>query len=65
MLPKLRFKVREAVRQHTIQREHALALLRLEPEQQIALTEEFIENGLAMQETRDKVRVLLGKELNW
>ena len=58
-------KVREAVRKGTIQREHALALLRLEPEQQITLAEEVTEKGLTMVETRDKVRGLLGKELKW
>jgi len=58
-------KVREAVRQHTIPREHALALLRLEPFQQIALAEEVMEKGLTMTETRDRVRELLGKELKW
>jgi len=52
MLPKLRLKVRAAVRQHTIQREHALAPLRLEPEQPIAA-----------RATRDMVRGLLGEEL--
>jgi len=63
ILLKLHFMVRVAVRQHTIPREHALALLRLEPEQQIALAEEVVEKGLTMLETRDKVRGLLGKEL--
>jgi ParB family chromosome partitioning protein len=57
--------VREAVREGTISREHALALLRLEPEQQITLAEEVKERGLTMVETRDKVRGLLGKELKW
>ena len=56
-------KVREAVRQHTIPREHALALLRLKPEQQLSLAEEVKEKTLTMRETRDKVRELLGKEL--
>ena len=64
-LLKLHPKVREAVRQLAIPREHALALLRLEPEQQLALMEEIVEKGLTMVETRDKVRVLLGKELKW
>jgi len=45
-LLRLHPKVREAVRQHTIQREHALALLRLEPKQQIALAEEVRVKGL-------------------
>jgi len=58
-------KVREAVRQNELPREHALALLRLEPDQQIALAEEVMENGLTMVETRDRVRGILGKELKW
>jgi len=64
-LLKLHPKVREAVRQCTIPREHALALLRLESEQQIALAEEIMENGITMRETRNRVRELLGKELKW
>ena len=64
-LLRLHPKVRKAVRQRTIPREHALALLRLDPEQQIALAEEVMVKGLTMQETRDKVRELLGKELKW
>ena len=64
-LLKLHPKVRAAVRQHTIPREHALALLRLEPEQQLELAEEVMEKGLTTTETRDRVRELLGKELKW
>ena len=64
-LLKLHPKVRQAVRQMAIPREHALALLRLEPERQIALAEEIKEKGLTMVETREKVRVLLGKKLKW
>ncbi len=64
-LLRLHPKVRDAVRQHTIRREHALALLRLEPEQQITLAEEVREKGLTMKETRDRVRGILGKELKW
>ncbi len=58
-------KVREAVRQNELPREHALALLRLEQYQQIALAEEIMEKGLTTVETRDKVRGILGKELKW
>jgi len=58
-------KVREAVRQNELSREHALSLLRLEPSQQTALADEVMEKGLTMVETRDKVRGLLGKELKW
>ena len=58
-------KVREAIREQGIPREHALALLRLEPYQQIALAEEVMEKGLTLVETRDRLRSLLGKELKW
>jgi len=58
-------KVREAVRQNELSREHALALLRLEPYQQIALAEEIMEKGLKIVDTKDKVRGLLGKKLKW
>ena len=64
-LLRLHPKVREAIRQQNIPREHALALLRLEPEQQLALAEEVMEKGLTTPETRDRVRQLLGKELKW
>ncbi len=64
-LLKLHPKVREEARQQKISREHALALLRLEPIQQIALAEEVMETGITMVETRDKVRGLLGKKLKW
>jgi len=64
-LLKLHPKVREAVRQNTLPREHALALLRLEPGQQLELAREVIEKGLTTPETRDRVRELLGKELKW
>ena len=58
-------KVREAVRQQSIPREHALALLRLEPEQQLELASEVMEGKLTTVEARDRVRELLGKELKW
>ncbi len=64
-LLRLHPKVREALRNRTLPREHALSLLRLEPYQQIALAEEVMEKGLTMQVTRDRVRRLLGKELKW
>jgi len=64
-LLKLHPKVREAVRQNTLPREHALALLRLEPGQQLKLAREVLEKGLTTPETRDRVRELLGKELKW
>ena len=58
-------KVREAVRQKNTPREHALALLRLEPEQQLELASEVMEGKLTTVEARDRVRELLGKELKW
>jgi len=64
-LLRLHPKVREALRNRTLPREHALSLLRLEPYQQIALAEEVMDKGLTMVETREKVRGLLGKELKW
>ena len=64
-LLRLHPKVREAVRRHTIPRDQALSLLRLEPEQQLELAQEIAERGLTMLETRDRVRELLGKELKW
>jgi ParB family chromosome partitioning protein len=44
-LLRLHPKVREAVRQRSIPREHALALLRLEPEQHLELAREVMEGG--------------------
>ena len=64
-LLRLHPKVREAVRQHTLPREHALTLLRLQPEQQLELAEGVMEGGLTMVETRERVRELLGKPLKW
>lgn len=64
-LLKLHPKIREAIREQKIPREHALTLLRLEPDQQIALAEEVMEKGLTTPETRDRVREFLGKELKW
>jgi ParB family chromosome partitioning protein len=64
-LLRLHPKVREALRNGKLPREHALTLLRLESYQQIALAEEIMEKGLTMVETRDRVRGLLGKELKW
>jgi len=64
-LLRLHPKIREYVRYRTIPRDQALTLLRLEPEQQLALAQEIMEQGLTMVETRNKVRTLLGKELKW
>jgi ParB family chromosome partitioning protein len=58
-------RVREAVRGHTIPRDQALALLRLEPEQQLELAREVMEGKLTTMEVRNRVRELLGKELKW
>ena len=62
-LLRLHPKVREAVRRHTIPRDQALSLLRLEPFQQITLAEEVMEKGLTIHENR--VRGLPEKELKW
>ena len=64
-LLKLHPKVRQAVRHQDIPREHALSLLRLDPEQQLELAGKIAEEGLTMTETRNRVRGLLGKELKW
>lgn len=64
-LLKLHPKVREAVRRRTLTPGHGNALLRLEPEQQLILTEQIQAEGLTVKETRQRVRELLGKELTW
>jgi len=64
-LLKLHPKVRQAVRHQDIPREHALALLRLDQEQQLELAGKVAEEGLTMVETRNRVRSFLGKELKW
>jgi len=64
-LLKLHPKVREELRRGNIPREQALTLLRLEPFQQIALAEEVMEKGMSMEETRERVREILGKQLRW
>jgi len=64
-LLRLHLKLREAVRRRTLTPGHAHALLRLEPEQQLALAEEVIEKGLSEKQTREKVRGLLGKTFPW
>jgi len=64
-LLRLHPKVKEAIRQKRIPREHAKALINLDSFQQVALAEEIIEKGLTMVETRDRVRELLGIELKW
>jgi len=62
---KLHPKLREEVRRRTLTPGHAQALLRLEPEHQLTLAEEIIKNGLSEKETRERVRQILGKSLNW
>jgi len=57
--------VREGVRHRTLPPGHARALLRLEPEQQLALAEEIEAKGLSVKQTREKVREILGKRLSW
>jgi len=57
--------VREIVSQRTIPPEHAKALLRLDPEQQLELAREIMEEGLTLKETRDRIRDRLGIEIKW
>ena len=64
-LLRLHPKVRAAVRRLTIDRDQALTLLRLGPEQQLEVADEIQEKGLTMRETRDRVREILGKPLKW
>ena len=64
-LLRLHPSIREAVRKRTIPRDQALSLLRLGTEQQLELFEEIMDKGLTVLETRDRVRVLLGKILKW
>ena len=64
-LLRLHPKVRVELRRKNIQREQALTLLRLEPFQQIALAEEVLEKGLTMEETRERVREIMGRPLRW
>ena len=64
-LLRLHPREREVVRRHTIPRDQALSLLKLELSQQIELAEEVMEKWMTIHETRDRVRELLGKELKW
>ena len=64
-LLRLHPKLREAVRQRTFTPGHAHELLRLEPEQQLAVAEEVQEKGLTEKETRERVREVLGRQLPW
>jgi len=64
-LLKLHPSLREAVRHRTLTSGHANALLRLDPEQQLALAEEIQAERLSVKETRQRVREILGRELKW
>ncbi|MFB0544050.1 MAG: ParB/RepB/Spo0J family partition protein [Candidatus Bathyarchaeia archaeon] len=58
-------RVKEIVSQRMIPQEHAKALLRLDPEQQLELAGEIVEEGLTLKETRDRIRDRLGIEMKW
>lgn len=64
-LLRLHPRIRSMVRQRTLGRDHALTLLRLEPEKQLEAAEEIVERGLTLVETRERVREMLGKPLKW
>ena len=64
-LLKLHPELRERVRHRTLTPGHAHALLRLEPEPQLALAEEIVARGLSEKQTRERVREILGKKLSW
>jgi len=57
--------IRYDVRRRTLTPGHAHALLRLDPEKQLALAEEIKAKNLSVKETRKKVRELIGKPLKW
>lgn len=58
-------RVKDIVSQRKIPPEHAKALLRLDPEQQLELAREIMEEGLTLKETRDRIRDRLGIEIKW
>jgi len=64
-LLKLHPKLREDVRHRTLMPGHAHALLRLEPEQQLAVAEEIVGQNLTEKQARERVREILGKRLSW
>jgi ParB family chromosome partitioning protein len=65
-LLRLHPELREAVRSGKLTPDHAQAIIRLkDPEQQLALAQEAQAKGLSVQETRQRVRELLGKEFKW
>ncbi len=53
------------MRRRTLTPGHAHELLRLEPEQQLALAEEIVAKGLSEKEARERVREVLGRQLSW
>ena len=64
-LLRLHPELRENVRHRTLTPGHAQALLRLEPEQQLAVAEEIGAKELTEKQTRERVRQILGKQLSW
>lgn len=58
-------KLRQHVRRRTLTPAHAQALLRLESQQQLALGQDIVENGLTEKEARERVRRMLGRQLSW
>jgi len=64
-LLRLHPKLREAVLRRTLTPGHGQWLLKLEPEQQLALADEIVKKDLSVKETRQRVREMLGKEFEW
>ena len=64
-LLRLHRDLREGVRRRTLTPAHAQVLLRLEPDQQLALLKEIEAEGLSVKQTRERVREILGKRLSW
>lgn len=56
---------RQEVRRGTLTPGHSQPLLRLEPEKQLSLAEQVKAENLSVQETRRRVRELIGKPLKW
>lgn len=64
-LLRLHPSVRRDVRRGTLTPGHAQPLLRLETEQQLSLAEQVKAENLSVQETRRRVREIIGKPLKW
>lgn len=57
--------LREAIRQGKLSPEHGQELLKLDPNQQVALAEQIVREGLSVKETRQRVREMQGREFKW